>query len=110
MVFGEVGLGADGAGRERSGASGGGVAIELALAAASAWTEHDVLLKGAAAVEEVELAVPDALGGFLTNDSQHDRGRIFAGSLFSGGECKVFIPAFIVDCFFILCCDFSCSF
>jgi hypothetical protein len=53
MVFGEVGLGAHGAGRERSGASGGGVAIELTLAAASAWTEHDVLLKGAAAVGEL---------------------------------------------------------
>jgi hypothetical protein len=70
MVFGEVGLGADGASRERSGASGSWVAIELALAAASAWAEHDVLLKGAAAVEEVELAVPDALGGCLTNDRQ----------------------------------------
>jgi hypothetical protein len=24
--------------------------------------------------------------------------------------CKVFMPSFIVDCFVILCCDFSCSF
>jgi hypothetical protein len=89
MVFGEVRLGADsadGAGRERSCASGGGVAIELALAAASAWAEHDVLLEGAAAVEEVDLAAPDALGGLLTNDSQHNRGRIFAGSLLRCGE------------------------
>jgi hypothetical protein len=86
MVFGEVGLGAHGAGQERSGASGGGVAIELTLAAASAWAEQDVLLKGAAAVGEVELAAPVALGGLLTNDSQHNRGRIFAGSLLSAGE------------------------
>jgi hypothetical protein len=86
MVFGEVGLGADGAGREESGASAVGVAIELALAAASAWAEHDVPLEGAAAVEEVDLAAPDTLGGLLTNESQHNRGRIFADSLLSGGE------------------------
>jgi hypothetical protein len=86
MGFVEVGLGADGAGRERSGASGSGVAIELTLAAASAWAKHDVLHKGVAAVGEVELAAPDALGGLLSNDSQHNRGRIFVGSLLSGGE------------------------
>jgi hypothetical protein len=62
------------------------VAIELALAAASAKPESEVIIEVAVVVEKIEAVATDALEGVLSCEGDHHRRRCLAVSLFGCRE------------------------